>query len=214
MAARLEEDTHMSEVSQVIQSRVSANSYDTSRTLSADEVAELVELATRAPSAFNIQNWKFVAVRSAEAMARLHPLAYGQQKVLDAPVTFIVCGLMGADELVADSLAPSLAAGILDKPTYDGWVGAAQGMYKGNLTLQRDEAVRSASLAAMTLMLAAQAKGLVSCPMIGFNPGGVSEAFQLGANEVPVMLITVGYPGGANWPQKPRKAVADVLAWA
>jgi len=31
---------------------------------------------------------------------------------------------------------------------------------------------------------------------------------------VPVMLITVGYPGEANWPQKPRKAVADVLAWA
>jgi nitroreductase len=198
-------------IAELIKSRASANSYDTARPLSDAEVAELVELATHAPSAFNVQNWRFVAVRSAEAKARLHPLAYGQQKVLDAAVTFIVCGLLGEDELIASSLKPTLEAGILDQATYDGWVGAAQGMYKGNATLQRDEAIRSGSLAAMTLMLAAQGKGLVSCPMIGFDPVGVSQAFGLGASEVPVMLITVGHPGQANWPHKPRKLVADVL---
>ncbi len=198
-------------IAELIKSRASANSYDTTRSLSDADVAELVELATHAPSAFNVQNWRFVAVRSAEAKARLHPLAYGQQKVLDAAVTFIVCGLLGEDQLIASSLKPTLEAGILDQATYDGWVGAAQGMYKGNATLQRDEAIRSGSLAAMTLMLAAQGKGLVSCPMIGFDPVGVSQSFGLSASEVPVMLITVGHPGQANWPHKPRKPVAQVL---
>jgi nitroreductase len=201
----------MPHVTELIKSRVSANSYDASRTLSEADIAELVELATHAPSAFNLQNWVFVAVRSAEAKARLHPLAYGQQKVLDAPVTFIVCGLMGANELVATSLKPTLDAGIINQATFDGWVGAAQGMYGANVTLQRDEAIRSGSLAAMTLMLAAQGKGLVSCPMIGFDAAAVAEAFQLPASAVPVMLITVGYPGDSNWPPKPRKPVADVL---
>jgi nitroreductase len=198
-------------IAELIKTRASANSYDTTRPLSDADVAELVELATHAPSAFNLQNWKFVAVRSDQAKAKLHPLAYGQQKVLDAAVTFIVCGLMGEDELIASSLKPTLEAGIIDQATFDGWVGAAQGMYQGNATLQRDEAIRSGSLAAMTLMLAAQGKGLVSCPMIGFNASAVADAFQLSASELPVMLITVGYPGTANWRQKPRKPHAEVL---
>jgi nitroreductase len=201
----------MSSIAELIKSRVSANSYDTTRPMSEAEVAELVELATHAPSAFNLQNWKFVAVRSAQAKAKLHPLAYGQQKVLDAPVTFIVCGLLSEDELIASSLKPTLDAGIIDQATFNGWVGAAQGMYKGNTTLQRDEAIRSGSLAAMTLMLAAQSKGLVSCPMIGFNAAAVADAFQLDAAQVPVMLITVGHPGTANWPHKPRKPIAEVF---
>jgi nitroreductase len=92
-----------SPIADLIKSRVSANSFDTTRALSEADVAELVDLATHAPSAFNVQNWRFVAVRSAQAKARLHPLAYGQQKVLYAPVTFIVCGLQGEDELVAPS---------------------------------------------------------------------------------------------------------------
>jgi nitroreductase len=91
------------------------------------------------------------------------------------------------------------------------WVGAAQGMYQDNPQLQRDEAIRSGSLAAMTLMLAAKGQGLVSTPMIGFDAAGVSETFGLGPADVPVMLVTVGYPGASNWPQKPRKAVKDVL---
>lgn len=201
----------MSTIAELIQSRASANSYDTTRPLSDAEVAELVALATHAPSAFNLQNWKFVAVRSAEAKAKLHPLAYGQQKVLDAAVTFIVCGLLGEDELIASSLKPTLDAGIIDQATFNGWVGAAQGMYKGNATLQRDEAIRSGSLAAMTLMLAAQGKGLVSCPMIGFDPVGLAQAFGLSDTEVPVMLITVGHPGEVNWPHKPRKPITEVL---
>ena len=63
----------------------------------------------------------------------------------------------------------------------------------------------------MTLMLAAKGQGLVSTPMIGFDQSAVAQAFGLSTTEIPVMLITVGYPGSANWPQKPRKAVNDVL---
>jgi nitroreductase len=47
--------------------------------------------------------------------------------------------------------------------------------------------------------------------MIGFDQAAVAKEFGLSEEEVPVMLITVGYPGSANWPQKPRKAVNDVL---
>ncbi|MCK1784216.1 nitroreductase family protein [Pseudomonas sp. TNT11] len=201
----------MSGIAEVIKSRISANSYDTARQLTDAQIAELIDLATHAPSAFNLQNWRFVAVRSTEGKARLLPLAFGQQKVVDAAVTFIVCGTLNPQATLPASLKPTLDAGIIDQAIYDMWLGAAQGMYAQNPQLQRDEAIRSGSLAAMTLMLAAKGQGLVSTPMIGFDQSAVAQAFGLSDTEIPVMLVTVGYPGATNWPQKPRKAVNDVL---
>jgi nitroreductase len=204
----------MSTVENLIDSRISANRFDTARRLTDSDIEELIRLATKAPSAFNLQNWKFVAVRSDDAKARLLPLAYGQQKVVDAAVTFIVCGTLEPHRTLADALRPSVDAGLLDRATCDGWVGTAHAMYQDNPSLQRDEAIRSASLAAMTLMFAAQAKGLASGPMIGFNPDAVAGEFGLAPTDVPAMLVTVGYPASGNWPQKPRKPVADVLHFA
>lgn len=209
-----ERNAQVSNIAEVIKSRVSANRYDTGRTVSEEQIGHLIDLATRAPSAFNLQNWKFVAVRSDAAKARLLPLAYGQQKVAEAAVTFIVCGTLDPHLTLATALKPTLDAGIIDEAVYKGWVGAAQNMYKNNQTFQRDEAIRSGSLAAMTLMLAAQDLGLVSGPMIGFDPHGVAEAFNLEPTDVPVMLVTLGYPAPGNWPQKPRKPVSEVLTFA
>ncbi len=187
----------MSTITETIKTRISANSYDPQRTLSDQQISDLIELATHAPSAFNLQNWRFVAVRSEEAKSRLLPLAYRQQKIVDAAVTFIICGTLKPHESLPASLQPSVDASILDQATYDTWVNAAQGMYGDNPALQRDEAIRSGSLAAMTLMLAAKGQGLDSTPMIGFDPSAVAEAFGLSANEIPVMLVAVGYAGSS-----------------
>lgn len=204
----------MTNIEQLIKSRTSANNYDKSHKLSGDEIAQLIELATYSPSAFNFQNWKFIAVQTDEAKQRLLPLAYSQPKIVDAAVTFIVCGTLEPQLGLPSALQPSLEAGILDEATVNGWVGAANGMYTGNATMQRDEAVRSGAMAAMTLMLAAQGRGLVSCPMIGFDQEGVAAEFGLLATDVPVMLVTVGRAAAGNWSQKPRKDVANVLSFA
>jgi nitroreductase len=198
-------------ISELIYSRVSANSYDPAKSLSDSEIEELVKLATHAPSAFNLQNWKFIAVKSDEVKNQLLPLAYNQRKIVDAAVTFVVCGTLNPQDTLAHSLKPSLEAGIIDQVIFEGWIGAATNMYAENPQFQRDEAIRSGAFAGMTLMLAAQGKGLVSCPMIGFDSKAVADLLSLNDDEVPVMLITVGYPGEDNWPQKPRKNVSEVL---
>jgi nitroreductase len=200
------------DIKELIFSRTSASSYDSARSLSDAEIAELVRLATHAPSAFNMQNWKFIAVRSPEAKQKLLPMAYNQAKIVESAVTFIVCGTLNPQTTLPGSLRPSVDAGVIDEGIYEMWVAAATKMYSGNPVFQRDEAIRSASLAGMTLMLAAQGKGLVSCPMIGFDAKAVAESFLSSDDEVPVLLITVGYAGDANWAQKPRKEVQDVLA--
>jgi nitroreductase len=201
-------------IKQLIESRASTGRFDPSRTLSESQVSELVRLATRAPSAFNAQNWKFVAVRSREARARLKAAAFGQPQVEEAAVTFIVCGTLEAHKAMPRVLQPSVDSGIVPQAVADGWVAMATEAHQGNPQLQRDEAFRSASLAAMTLMLAAEGMGLSTGAMSGFDADAVAAAFELDASEVPVMLITAGYGLVTNWPQKPRRPLQEVMTFA
>jgi nitroreductase len=160
-----------------IAQRVSANFFDPARGVDDDIIRTLVSWATRAPTAFNLQNWRFIAVRSQEGKRRLRELAWNQ------------------------AMVPS-------------WEAAASRLYADSPQTQRDEAVRSATFGASTLMLAGQAQGLAASPMTGFDAAGVAQAFGLRQEEVPVMLVAMGYAQEGNWPQKPRRPVHDVLELA
>ena len=56
------------------------------------EIIELIALAGEALTFFNQQNWRAIAVTSAEGKAKLMGLAWGQVKVGAAAVTFIMVG--------------------------------------------------------------------------------------------------------------------------
>jgi nitroreductase len=198
---------------ELIEKRISANKFDMARTLSEDEIKELVLYATQAPSAYNIQNWRFVALTRREDKERLKAVAYNQQKVVDAAVTFIVLGDLRGYEKLPEITRRAVEAGILEQKAADGWVKSANAAYSNNERFARDEAIRSAAFAAMTLMIAAQARGLVSGPMIGFDPEGVKREFNISDRYVPVMLLTVGHEAAGNWPRKPRLSVDEVLSF-
>lgn len=198
---------------ETIKHRISANHFDVNKSLSEAEIRELIAYASEAPSSYNIQHWRFVAVTQPEAKARLKALSYNQPKVADAAVTFIVLGDLQAHEKLPQIYQPLVDAGAMPQEAADRVVAMATGAYQNNPQGQRDEAIRGASLAAMTLMLAAEAKGLVSGPMIGFDPEGVKRDFNIADRYVPVMLIAVGYAAPGNHPRKPRLAVEEVLAF-
>lgn len=195
----------------LIHQRTSVNRFDPSFALDDASIEQLVQHAIQAPSAYNAQNWRFIAVRSAEHKARLCEMAYGQPKVREAAVTFIVCGNLNPHIGLRERLQPFVDAGHVPAAAADGMAASAARSYDGQPQMQRDEAIRSASLAAMTLMHAAQAMGLVSGPMIGFDPAQVQAGFGLGADELPALLVTVGRAAPGNWPRKPRRPVAQVL---
>ncbi|MAZ35004.1 MAG: nitroreductase family protein [Thalassospira sp.] len=198
-------------VIQAIETRSTANVYDPSRQISDAQITELVRLATLAPTSFNLQNWRFIAVRTAEAKERLRKVAWDQPKVTDAAVTFIMCGVLPDHNDMADRLAPAVSANIMPEDIVPGWTGAAKALYFEQPQRSRDEAIRTATLGAATLMFSASSLGLASTPMIGFEPDGVATEFGLADNEIPALLLAVGYATDDNWPQKPRRPVAEVL---
>lgn len=196
---------------ETIKHRISANHFDSTKTLSEAEIKELISYASEAPSSYNIQHWRFVAVTKPEEKARLKAVAYHQPKVADAAVTFIVLGDLQAYEKLPQIYQPLAEAGVMSQEQVDRTVGTATKIYRSNPQMARDEAIRGASLAAMTLMLAAEAKGLVSGPMIGFDPEAVKREFGIADRYVPAMLLAVGYAAPGNHPRKPRLSVDAVL---
>jgi hypothetical protein len=61
---------------------------------------------------------------------------------------------------------------------------------------------------------------LIATGQVALRGGMLDNLIELTAEqlilrrEVPALLVAVGYPTEANWPQKPRRPISDVLAFA
>lgn len=200
----------MQDIAQLLRQRRSVNHFDADRPLDSTVIHELAELATLAPSAYHLQNWQFIVLHTPEAKARLLPHTFGQQKVVEAAVTYILCGELDGHQRLSRHLQPVVDQGIMSLTLAANMSENASTQF-ATVQAQREEAIRSVSLAAMALMLAAEARGLVSCPMSGFDAAAVQAEFGLADNLLPVLLLPVGYEASGNWPQKPRRPLAEVL---
>jgi nitroreductase len=203
--------TRTNAVIDTILSRSAAKYYDPAAILSDDQIRELVQIGTSAPTSFHMQNWRFIAVRTPEAKARLSPIAWNQPAITDAAVTFIICGQLADSSVIPDRLAPLVEAGVMPAAMVPEWEIPARNLYMAYPQRQRDEAVRTGTFGAAAMMYAARSLGLGSTPMIGFDAEAVQREFGLAENEVPVMLLSVGLERPGNWAQKPRRPVAEVL---
>ena len=201
-------------VIECIVSRRATKYFDPTATLSDDQIRDLVRIATTAPTSFHMQNWRFIAIRTPEAKARLSPIAWNQPPITDAAVTFIVCGQLADSSVIPERLAPVVKAGIMPAEKVPDWEIPARGLYFDHPQRQRDEAVRSGAIGATAMIYAARSLGMGSTPMIGFDAEAVAREFELAENEVPVLLLSIGPERPGNWPQKPRRPVADVLELA
>lgn len=195
----------------ILEDRASTGRFDPEFRLPSDTIHELVRLATKAPSAFNLQNWYFLAVQSDAAKKTLQEVSYGQRQPIEAAVTFIVCGLTHAHHALYRHLQASVDAGILPASLQKTWSDMAIASHEGNAQQQRDEAIRSASFVAMSLLVAAKEMGLDAGTMGGFDSRALKQRFALSDPHIPVVLVPIGRASDLNWPQKIRRPVREVM---
>jgi len=196
----------------LIRDRASVETFDTERNLDDAAICALVEDAIHAPSSFNIQHWRFVAVRRPEDKQRLKEAAYGQSQVVDAAVTFIILGDVRGVEKLPQIVEQAVQQGALPEGKGAAWLKMTSRIYS-DPEMARDEAMRSGCLAAMTMMLAAEARGLASGALSGFDVERVKKEFEIDDRYVPVMLLAVGFPAGDVPPRQPRMPVDEVLSF-
>lgn len=183
----------MEHFEQLVMNRRSANNFLEGNPITQKQLDEIFELVKLGPSAFNLQHTRYIAVLNQELKEIIKKAANGQYKVGTASGVVIVLGDTLAYQDAGEIYEGLHSLGILNKQEYDAMVEDTTSFYqKRGESFQHDEAIRNASLSAMLFMLAAKAKGWDTCPMIGFDPEQIKEAFNISDRFEPVMLITIG----------------------
>jgi nitroreductase len=170
------------------------------------EIEKLMSLALLAPTAFNIQNWRFVLVRDPALRKQIRAVAWDQAQVTDASLLIVLCA-----DLKAWEKDPARYWAEAPQPAKDYLVPAIDTYYRGREQVQRDEGMRSSGIAAQTLMLAAQEMGYESCPMDGFDYEAVGKLINLPADHAVAMFVVVGKPTQAAWPLPGQLPMSEVV---
>lgn len=191
---------------QAIESRRAVKHYDANHSMTPEEVNELLSLAILSPTAFNIQNWRFVVVTDTELRKQIRGVAWDQAQVTDASLFIVLCADLKSWEKKPDQYWVNAP-----KEVQEFIVPAIDDYYRGKDQVQRDEAMRSCGIAAQTLMIAAKSMGYDSCPMDGFDFEKVAELIQLPADHVIAMFVAIGKGTKEAWPRPGQLDLNDVV---
>ena len=183
---------------EIAEKRRSINFFDPDRDVSEELLTEMIDLAAKAPSSFNLQPWNLMVLRETETKEKLKALAWDQPKVVEAPVTLIVLadknGWQAGHPTVEKNWEQMLASGAMGPEQRDWFLDAAKSLYGWGPEASQAFANKNTGFFAMGLMYAATSLGLETHPMDGFDHEGVREAFNIPDNFWIPLLIAVGYP--------------------
>jgi nitroreductase len=174
-------------VTEAIVKRRSIKAFDPHHRMTKEEIAKLMSLAMLSPTAFNIQNWRFVVVTDPVLRQQIRSVSWNQAQVEEASLLIVLCA-----DLKSWAKQPERYWQNAPKPVQDYLVPAIGNYYKDHDQVQRDEGMRSCGMAAMTIMLAAKEMGYDTCPMDGFDFDAVAKLLNLPADHAPAMFVVVG----------------------
>lgn len=194
------------ETFEAIVQRRAVKQFDPRHQLTEAEIEQLLSLAMLTPTAFNIQNWRFVLVRDPELRQQIRTVAWDQAQVTDASLFIVLCA-----DLQAWNKNPERYWRDAPEAIRDFVVPAIDSYYRGKDQVQRDEAMRSCGMAAQTLMLAAQSMGYKSCPMDGFDFEAVARLINLPADHAIAMFVAIGKGTETPGPRGEKLPLSEVV---
>ena len=190
----------------VIRARRSVKHFDSDHEMTEEEVNELLSLAVLSPTAFNIQNWRFVVVTDQALRKQIREAAWDQAQVTDTSLFIVLCADLKAWEKQPDRYWSNAS-----KEVREFMLPAIDAYYRGKDQVQRDEAMRSCGIAAQTLMLAAKSMGYDSCPMDGFDFEKVADLIHLPDDHVIAMFVAIGKGTKEAWPRPGQLDLDEVV---
>ncbi|GAO35933.1 drgA [Sulfuricella sp. T08] len=194
------------DVAKAIELRRSVKAYDPNHRISEAETEKLLSLAMLSPTAFNIQNWRFVLVSDPELRKQVRAVAWDQAHVTDASLLVVLTA-----DLKSWEKDPARYWKNAPQPVQDYLVPAIGQYYQGREQVQRDEAMRSCGITVMTLMLAAKEMGYDSCPMDGFDFDAVGKLINLPQDHVIAMFVAIGKGIKEPWPRGGQLPLGEVV---
>ena len=193
---------------EAITQRRAVKQFDPNHQMSKAEIDQLFSLAILSPTAFNIQNWRFVLVQNPELRRSIRSVSWNQSQVTDASLLVILCA-----DLKSWEKEPGRYWRNASQETQDFLLPAIDNYYRGLEQVQRDEAMRSCGMAAQTLMLTAKAMGYDSCPMDGFDFAAVGNLINVPEDHVIALFVAIGKALSPAHPRGGQLALSEVLIY-
>ena len=152
----------------------------------------ILRFAAQAPSGYNLQPWRFVVVRDGKSRLRLQKAAMNQSKVSEAPVVIIAFAVKGEWKSRMDAIfEEGVRRGAGDAKIVEMQTAAATKFldaFPPAVWLNRHTMI-----ALTTMMLVAEAYGLDTAPMEGFDADAVKKEFGLPAESEVIALLAMGF---------------------
>ncbi|MDQ0899284.1 nitroreductase family protein [Paenibacillus sp. V4I7] len=196
--------------------RRSVKVYDPEVKISREEMTEILAKASRAPSAINMQPWRFLVIDSAEGKEILAQLAsFNQIQVLTSSAIIAVFYDANNIEYMDEIFNKAVELGYMPQDIKDMQLQQARPYY-ASLTPSalRDINMLDSGLVSMQLMLVARAHGYDTNPMAGYDKDRIAEVFSLDKERFqPVMLLSIGKASKEGYPSY-RLPVDTITTWA
>lgn len=196
--------------------RRSVKVYDPEVKISREEMTEILAKASRAPSAINMQPWRFLVIDSLEGKEKLAPLAsLNQTQVLTSSAVIAVFYDSNNIEYMDEIFNRAVELGYMPQDIKDMQLQQARPYY-ASLTPSalRDINMLDSGLVSMQLMLVARAHGYDTNPMAGYDKDRIAEVFHLDKERFqPVMLLSIGKASKEGYPSY-RLPVDTITTWA
>ena len=181
--------------SEITFGRKSVRVYDETYKISHEEMLEMIQEATTAPSSVNMQPWRFVVVESDEEKEKLKPLIrFNTRQNETSSAMVLIFGDLLCYELGEEIYNQAVEEGKMPAEVRDQQLEAIIPYYQSFSKEEMNDVVKiDSSLAAMQLMLVARAHGYETNPIGGFEKDQLAEAFDLDKERfVPVMILSIG----------------------
>ncbi len=199
----------------IVLNRRSIKQYDPSVKISREEMSQIIEQATTAPSSINMQPWRFVVIDTPEGKEKIGPLtSFNVEKVMSASAVIAVFGDMKNIEYAEEIYGKAVELGYMPQDVMQAQLDYFKPAYENaSYDKMKDIVMLDSGLVAMQLMLVARAHGYGTNPIGGYDKENIAEVLDLDKDRyVPVMLMTIGKALSDGYPSY-RLPVDTITDW-
>ena len=201
-------------------------------------IKRLLGTAQWAPSGYNLQPTRFVVVANPRLRSKIRRACLNQEAIQEAPIVIVFAGDHLAFDKLEEILNYDLAAGAItldyanflrkivrlmfkQGPLRLSWLWKAALIPLARLFVPIPEIMavhkrfwlaKQVMLCAMNFMLAAEAAGLATVPMEGFDAGRLRRALDLPRSWEPILVVPIGY-AKTDPPKRTRVPLQRVMLW-
>ncbi|MCW1887965.1 MAG: NAD(P)H-dependent oxidoreductase [Candidatus Moranbacteria bacterium] len=178
--------------------RYATKVFDSSKQVSEENLDAIIEAGRMAPTAYGLQPFKIIHIKSKEVREALQAVSYGQPQIVNAAELFLVAARTDVDaDFITEYVERIAKTRGMDVAMLEDF----KGMMIGDITSRSEEerikwAGRQAYIALGMMLETASLLGVDTCPMEGFDSAKVDEVLGLRKeNLVSLGYMAVGYRG-------------------